>query len=366
MPIRTKQEKPVVELAIKNFPAQQSIFESPTRNKIVAKGRRFGLTKGAANDFILSGLLGKFKAGLWVDVVNSNIDKYVERYFKPHLMKLPDKMWNWKTQQRILYIKDAYIDFRSADRPENIEGFGYQKYFLNEAGIILKDRYLWHNAIRPMLIEYKATGVIGGTPKGRGLFFELAQKAKSGIDPDYQFFHFTTLDNPYLDKNEIQKEMNNAPDLVRKQEFLAEFIEDSGTVFRGVKSVMDSLPQQPQPNHVYIMGIDLAKVQDFTVITVYDRQTNMQVYQDRFQTLEWPFQKAKIQAISQHYNRALVYLDATGIGDPIADDLLRAGVPVEPIKLTNESKKQIIEKLSIWIDQKKIHLLPIDETYEEF
>ena len=38
-------------------------------------------------------------------------------------------------------------DFRSVDRPENIEGFGYDKAFLNEAGIILRDEYLWYNAI---------------------------------------------------------------------------------------------------------------------------------------------------------------------------------------------------------------------------
>ena len=73
--------------------------------------------------------------------------------------------------------------------------------------------------------------------------------------------------------------------------------------------------------------------------------------------------------ISKHFRNALVMLDATGIGDPIADDLLRANVPVEPIKITEPLKKELIEKLSIWIEQKKIHLLP-DQTalfeYENF
>lgn len=55
-------------------------------------------------------------------------------------------------------------------------------------------------------------------------------------------------------------------------------------------------------------------------------------------------------------------LDGTGIGDPIADDLLRAGVAVEPFKITEQSKKDLIEKLSIWIEQQKIRLLPQDQT----
>src|SRR3990167_8762373 len=177
-----------IELGIKNFPKQQEIFNCPATFKIVAKGRRVGLTKGAANDFILTALEGKFKRGLWVDTVNANIERYVERYFLPHLKKLPANIWNWRKQAKILELKNSYIDFRSADRPENIEGFGYDKLFINEAGIVLKDEYLWDNAIKPMLWDYNPISVIGGTPKGKGEFYKLAQWGKSPEHPDYEFF----------------------------------------------------------------------------------------------------------------------------------------------------------------------------------
>ncbi len=59
-------------------------------------------------------------------------------------------------------------------------------------------------------------------------------------------------------------------------------------------------------------------------------------------------------------------LDATGIGDPIADDLLRASVPVEPIKITEQMKKDLVEKLSIWIEQRKIRLLLDEQTLFEY
>ena len=70
--------------------------------------------------------------------------------------------------------------------------------------------------------------------------------------------------------------------------------------------------------------------------------------------------------IADHYNNALVYLDATGLGDPIADDLLRAGVSVEPVKFTEMIKKELVEKLSIFIEQKRISMIPIKETMHEF
>lgn len=356
-----------IELGIKNFDKQQAIFDSPARYKIVVKGRRFGLTRGAANDFIQSALKGEFKQGLWVDTVHANIMRYVDRYFLPHLQKLPKGYYNWHKQEKILHICNSFIDFRSVDNPQNIEGFGYDKFFLNEAGIILKNDYLWQNAIKPMLWEFpNVKGVIGGTPKGMGLFHELAQLGKASDRPDYAYFHYTTFDNPRLPKAVIEQDMLSTPEHVIRQEFYAEFLDDAGVVFRNVQAIATAAPRRPISGHLYVMGVDLAKVQDYTVITVYDRTDNHQVYQDRFNKLDWPFQKNKIADISRFYNNALVYLDATGIGDPIADDLIRSKVPVEPIKFTNESKKEMIQKMAIWIEQAKMHILPDPLTLEEF
>jgi hypothetical protein len=145
-----------------------------------------------------------------------------------------------------------------------------------------------------------------------------------------------------------------------------EFLEGEGSVFRNVRQVSLAVPQAPKANHYYVMGVDLAKVTDYTVISVFDTTTNSQVYQDRFNTLEWPFQKKKIAEIAKHYNNALIQLDATGIGDPVADDLLRLGLNVNPIKITNELKKEMVEKLSIWIEQQKIRLINIEESLKEY
>lgn len=355
-------------LEVKNFPLQQSIFDDPAKFKIAVKGRRFGLTKGAANDFIQCALKKSFKKGLWVDTVNSNIERYVERYFIPKINKLPQSMWNWRKQQKILELNGSYIDFRSIDNPENLEGFGYDKAFLNEAGIILKNEYLWNNAIKPMFWDYpNVKVVIGGTPKGKGLFYELSERGKDPNQPNYKTFHFTSFDSPFEHIHEaIKEDMNSMPEMVVKQEIYAEFLDDNGTVFRGIDLIATATPRSPVEGHLYVIGIDLAKVQDYTVLSVYDRGTNEQVYQDRFNKLEWPYQKKKIIEISKFFNNALCNLDATGIGDPIADDLIRSGVAINPIKLTNEVKKELIEKLSIWIEQRKIKILNIPDTLREF
>ncbi len=360
-----------IELLIKNFPKQQSIFDSQSRYTIVAKGRRFGLTKGAANNFIKCALEGTFKRGLWVDVVNTNIDKYIERYFIPHLNKLPKEVWEWRKQAKMIVINGAYIDFRSADTPETMEGFGYDKAFLNEAGIILKNEYLWDNAIRPMFWDYpNLRAVIGGTPKGKGKLFELAERGKDSSQSLYSFFTFTSFDNPFIDLDAIREDMASMPERVIQQEIYAQFLEDTGVVFRNFLEIMDAIPQKPMTGHRYVIGVDLAKVEDFTVLAVYDAGNNKQVYQARFNKIDWGMQKSRIAETARHFSDgtspASVVIDATGLGDPIVDDLARMGIPVDPIKFTNDQKRQLIEKLVNWIELKRVHILNIPETRSEF
>src|SRR6185437_5996606 len=135
-----------ITLPIKNFAAQQKVFDSKARYVVVPKGRRFGLTTGAKNDLIKGALRREYTSALWGDVVNSNIEKYIQRLFLPTLQKLPSHVWSWTKDPHTIQIYDSYIDFRSAERPMSWEGFKYDYVFLNEAGIILLNQYLWENA----------------------------------------------------------------------------------------------------------------------------------------------------------------------------------------------------------------------------
>ncbi len=107
-----------VELPILNFPKQQQVFDCKARIITVPKGRRFGITTGGANNIIRGAIKREFRSALWGDVVNSNIEKYIQRLFIPKLLKLPQSMWKWTRNPSMLQIADSYIDFRSAERPE--------------------------------------------------------------------------------------------------------------------------------------------------------------------------------------------------------------------------------------------------------
>ena len=151
------------------------------------------------------------------------------------------------------------------DNPQNIEGFAYDYAFLNEAGIILRDEYLWYNAIQPMLLDYKAHTIIAGTPKGQGLFHKLYQRALDKDQPQYEAFTFSTYDNPYIPREAIAQMIQDMPQRVVSQEIYAEFLDDSGVVFRGVREVAILDPKAAPDlkyGHMYVIGADVAKLVD--------------------------------------------------------------------------------------------------------
>lgn len=212
--------------------AQDEVFfNNKEKYIVVPKGRRTGITRGAAHAFI-EHLIDGIQPLLWVDTINGNIDRYFERYFQPALNQLPNGSWEYHKLKKELKIFGNIMDFRSADAPESIEGFGYKKIFLNEAGIILKNDYLYSNAILPMLMDYSDSQLIAaGVPKGKikrdgtkHKFYELYERALAG-EHNYRLIQLTSFDNPFLNADDIREMQATLTDVEQRQEIMGEFLE---------------------------------------------------------------------------------------------------------------------------------------------
>ena len=88
------------------------------------------------------------------------------------------------------------------------------------------------------------------------------------------------------------------PELAYRQEVLAQFLEDVGSVFRGVDRIVEGGFELPQLSKKYVMGGDLAKLEDFTVLIVLDIDGHLVAF-DRFNELDWVFQRKRIVQLSQ-------------------------------------------------------------------
>jgi hypothetical protein len=69
-----------------------------------------------------------------------------------------------------------------------------------------------------------------------------------------------------------------------------------------------------------VIGCDVAKHTDWTVLIAMDVMSGRCLEMERFNLLDWPVQKERIAGFARKWRGRLI-LDATGVGDPIYDDL---------------------------------------------
>lgn len=188
---------------------QKAVFmQCNAKFRIVQKGGRAGFTFGAALAFVFYALQGK-KLALWGETTRNNALLYWEDYFVPVLEILlgPEgKYWEFSYGRSKARILNMDIHFRFSANPKTWEGQSYDVIFLNEAGIILQDPYIWTNAVLKSTVQYKDCVVVAaGVPKGRNMFTELIDLAKKDATGRYAHFHFSMFDNPFVEEEEILK-----------------------------------------------------------------------------------------------------------------------------------------------------------------
>jgi predicted phage terminase large subunit-like protein len=325
---------------------QLPFFDHDARFKVMAKGRRFGATMSCAQ-YIMREMLSSKQRVLWIDVIYSNISRYYQRCFSPTLNKIPHKAWEWREQQKQLSMANgSYMDMRSADRPESIEGFGYSLIVINEAGIVLQDRNLWQVSIAPMALDYNARVLFVGTPKGRrdkktgedSLYYELYKK---GLDPKevlWKSFTFSTYDNPLFTKAAIDELISEIPPIIRRQEIFAEFIDigEDQVFYSDWFPVVDALPTD-SAFFVKVMSLDTAfktkEESDYSAcVVIYQTLTDFYVVDVVNDKFEFPELLTEVDAIYNRHHVDAVLVEDRASGQSLIQSLkANTAFPVRPI-----------------------------------
>lgn len=241
------------------------------------------------------------------------------------------------------------ILFLSADNPDSILGLGFQGILLDEAARIPQS--VWQYTIRPTISQTGGWALLISTPLGRGWFYDMFTRGRDEAERDYASFHFPSSSSPYFPADEWEEARRTMPRDVFRQEYEAEFLEDSAGVFHNVDDCLSDAEAKRVDD--VVVGCDLAKHDDFTVLIAMDRKSGACLDMERFNRLDWPIQKERVVEFWKKW-RGLLVIDATGIGDPIYDDLKGVVPRIEPVKLTNPSKVSLIQRLIVAVEQQRV------------
>ena len=348
-------------------PAQIKVWEGRKRYNVVCLGRRSGKTA-----------LGIMLA------LGSSCDRSLEKaalqggnvgWFAPSYKILDDAWRQCKSRlkpviersneqtKRLEIIGGGSIEFWTLDDEDCGRGRKYHRVIIDEAGIAKRLQPAWENAIRPTLTDFGGDAWFLSTPKGRNYFYKCYQRGIDGQN-NWVSWQMPTACNPFINPLEIEEARLNLPERTFSQEYLAQFLDDAGGVFRNISACTYEIESEDalrntrkiEDGRAYIIGVDLARVEDFTVITVIDVRERKVVAIDRFNQVEYIMQLERLCAMSQRFPNTPILIESNNTGIAFIEQAQRRGLSVRAFQTTNASKAEIIEKLAVAFEQQNISI----------
>ncbi|HNN60632.1 MAG TPA: terminase family protein, partial [Leptospiraceae bacterium] len=346
-----------VLLPVKPAGAQWTLFNADTRYLVGVIGRQFGKSTICAIRFIRRALLTK---GIywWISPTFAQARVVFGRFLLTYRDLIKS---HHATFLEVTLINGSRIAFKGSDKPDNLRGETLHGVVLDEAASMRAA--VWYEIVSPMLAVHRAPADIIGTPRGKNWFFDLASQRRA--DPEWTVIHAPSNSSPFFSPEEFEERRRTMPELIFRQEILAEFIDDASGVFRRVQDCISGEMEEPVSGRTYVAGVDLAKHVDFTVISIWDTERKHMVYFDRFNQIDWNLQEQTIIGAVRKYNNARVIIDSTGVGDPVQERLQKSGLTVDAVRFTNQTKVQLVENLVLAIEKREITFPHVPEIMDE-
>lgn len=352
----------------KPHPAQKLIDDCEARFIVAVCGRRFGKTSSIPRKrikAILSGRPGSYFAPTY---------KMMSEFYRSTKNLLaPITTHVSKQEHRLEFIGGGSLTMWSLDNPDSARGQKYAFADIDEAAMIPHLEEAWNAVIRPTLTDFEGHAAFWSTPKGINYFHKIFARGQDDSFPDWASFQFPTSANPFINPAEIEAARLELPHDVFRQEYLAEFIQGEGSVFRNIIACVTAKPSNPKEHegHRIVLGVDWGQVNDFTAVSVVCENCAVEVELERFNQIDWEFQRRKILGLLEKWDVAFALVEENSIGGPNLEALQKLTErTVRGFMTTAQSKPPLIQSLALAFEQEELRWLDVPvataelESYE--
>lgn len=329
--------------------AQQRIENCAARFNVMNCGRRFGKDILGQRRIARKAIIRRQPVAWFAPSYRMLLEnwRHLRNMLAPVTLRASD------SEHRIDLVTGYPLEMWSLDNHDAARGRKYGYVFINEAAMVKDLMDAWNMVIRPTLADYRGGADFGSTPRGLNGFHELWKLAADR--DDWARFHYTTYDNPHIPREEIDELKRVLPERVFQQEIMAEFVED-GSFFQNVDAAAvietQDMPEQ-HAGHYIVAGLDWALSQDFTVLTLACRDCNRVIAWDRFNQLDYTYQRERVAAMCRRYQVGALLPERNSIGEPNIEILVQMGLPIARgmdnapgFSTTAATKPALIQKLA--------------------
>lgn len=254
-------------------PGQLEVARHPARFRILAAGRRWGKTRLGALLCLVEAIQGR--RAWWVAPTYK-----VARVGWREITRLAAQIPGVEIRRgdlMVLLPTGGEISVRSADRPDTLRGEGLDFLVLDEAAYA--DPEAWSYVLRPALSDRQGRALLISTPRGLNWFHDLFRRGQAG-EPGWAAWRLPTSANPYIPPEEIEEARRQLPELVFRQEYMAEFVDLEGSAIRR-EWIRVAEPPPLEALRVY-QGVDLAistrEDADYTAIVIIGRDREGRIW----------------------------------------------------------------------------------------
>jgi hypothetical protein len=258
----------------------------------------------------------------------------------------------------------GYIDFQSADNPDCLFGGNYHRLVLDESSRM------------PEAIHSAALTTISATAGRVRFFFNLELGVKNWsirnllrvqrlseaerLETGENFLTFPT-DPQLVDPKLVEQLRSQMPLALWSALYEAKIPESDASLFRNLDQVFTGRESEsPVYGRQYYLAADVARKKDWSVLTVVDDKGNI-VATDRFHQISWMLQVERAALLYRTFRCTKAIVDATGVGDAVAEQFEQAGMSVEPFIFTVPSRRALIEELVVACDGREITVPPSEK-----
>lgn len=306
---------------------QREIVRSPARFKIIRAGRRGGKSSLEEEVCSFKALSKKDQHILYIAPTAKQARSIIWEEFKRRLSPIGAKFNEARLEIRVPTAEGgtSTIYIGGWENRENYRGMKFHHIVFDELDT-LRDFFLSYQEIfRPALTDTQGTADFIGTPKSDSRNLARLEKF-SETDIDYKAFHFTSYDNPHVADEEIDKAKAELDPRTFKQEYLAEYLEDAGALFR-YSSIIDTFTNTVEKTGKKYLVVDVAD--DGSDKSVFSFWEDLEEYRrEEYQGLTTEALVAKIReyAVAEKIPHSHIAVDAIGVGAGVASASLLSGI----------------------------------------
>ena len=337
-------------------PNQKKIHDSINKDNhkyyVINIGRQFGKTLLAINQMLFWVLNNKGIRIAWVSPIYKQSKKVFDDTYKAFARR-PEIYRKINQADLILeYITGSTIQFFSAERFDNIRGFTFDYLVCDEFAFM--DEKAWTEVLRATVLVKGKKVLLISTPKGKNHFYQMHQL--DGINNQYKSFTMTSYDNPMINPKEIDDAKLTLPEMIFRQEYLAEFVDGGQMLFNN---------RQHSDNKALgkcYGGIDLGRADDYSVLSIFNEKGE-QIFIERWRHNDWNSIIKAIASKLKEFQVNTTIVEVNSIGDVIFELLQKecgSYTRIEPFITTTLSKKEIVETLIVANQNKEVKFINVD------